>query len=34
MQKDMLYDEKDGWYWHKSWNIPIINVITDVISDV
>lgn len=23
----MLYDEKSGWFWHKSWNIPHISVI-------
>jgi len=26
MQKPVLYDEKIGWQWHKSWNIPNISV--------
>eukprot|EP00826_Nyctotherus_ovalis_P058047 TRINITY_DN7958_c0_g1_i10.p1 TRINITY_DN7958_c0_g1~~TRINITY_DN7958_c0_g1_i10.p1 ORF type:complete len:264 (-),score=40.09 TRINITY_DN7958_c0_g1_i10:790-1581(-) len=27
MQKPVLYEEKSGWYWHKSWNIPQITII-------
>lgn len=30
MQRPVLYDEKSGWFWHKSWNIPHISVIVNV----
>lgn len=30
MEKMFKNDEKQGWNWHKSWNIPPINMILTV----
>lgn len=30
MQKSLLHEEKVGWHWHKSWNIPNITISLDV----
>lgn len=30
LQREFLYDEKLGWHWHKSWNIPVVTANLEV----
>ena len=30
LQREFNHDTKLGWFWHKSWNIPNINIFLEV----